>query len=531
LNLLLNDSFKESTASFYNESEHNAIYKPYLQKYTKLTESNTTYKGIYIEQDSYNRDPIRNFYNFLYFNNLLNYNKSNNYQTPSICGTLFEDKICHYGTELQEDRTFIANDIFTSFAKHIKGSDIILIPRKAERVLNEFISIKDLLEVNRDLLVAREQCLMFLSMIATHHITSSQEYRYLSKDFLLKSIMGNNSSKSKGRLIKLIEILEKGTELKGPIIVVDNSYSAGIRARGYKLSSVYQDKGLKNYTLTTAKAISVNKKCYYEKLDSIKNNPIVRNLLKVYDQITLPSEEILVREAKRLIGIGYKTKKGKILKFRNKKSREKDDTETFSYVEANIDLFKALTSSGYMIPIVGDEKSGGRVVDSFILMPSWIRGMCRIKGKKIKEADYTCLHPNIAISIYEGGKKYINHQDVADELGFAKQIVKKEHLSFFNKNLWQMRTSQLWQYYQTHEPELMRNIINEKAVLGYKSTSRKLFSIEVAIMTAVIQELNEQGIYVVYVYDALFCSPADIEVVKIVMNSTILRFNVYTRAI
>jgi hypothetical protein len=57
-----------------------------------------------------------------------------------------------------------------------------------------------------------------------------------------------------------------------------------------------------------------------------------------------------------------------------------------------------------MIPSAGDERNGGRVVYSFTLMLAWIRAQITIDGKKLRECDYTALHPNIAVKLYGGNK-------------------------------------------------------------------------------------------------------------------------------
>ena len=47
-------------------------------------------------------------------------------------------------------------------------------------------------------------------------------------------------------------------------------------------------------------------------------------------------------------------------------------------------------------------------------------------------------------------------------------------------------------------------------------------------MTKAIEKLNAQGIYVMYVYDALFCLPEQKYIVQKVMNKVILEEGVYT---
>jgi hypothetical protein len=57
-----------------------------------------------------------------------------------------------------------------------------------------------------------------------------------------------------------------------------------------------------------------------------------------------------------------------------------------------------------------------------------------------------------------------------------------------------------------------------------------MFTKEVEIMTAVIEKLNTEGIYVGYIYDALFFNPQFSNRVKQVMDETILLLNIKTDA-
>ena len=185
-----------------------------------------------------------------------------------------------------------------------------------------------------------------------------------------------------------------------------------------------------------------------------------------------------------------------------------------------------------MIPIIGNYKSGGRVFDSFSLMPSWIRKSVKIDNEPIVEVDFKALHPNIAMSIYGGSKKFLTHQQVAEESGIAIKRVKIQHLSFFNETLMGMKWSPLYKYYQKTEPLLLKNIEYEKksSEYNYRITSMRMFAKEVEIMTECIRRLNEIGIYVGYIYDALFCKESEREIVKKIMNEVVVELGVYTIA-
>lgn len=206
------------------------------------------------------------------------------------------------------------------------------------------------------------------------------------------------------------------------------------------------------------------------------------------------------------------------------------DYKNRSFVEDNIRRHLNLTKNGLKIFNVGNERSGGRVVDSLDLMTSWIRKLCKINGELIEEVDYSTLHPNIAMNIYGGSSVNINHTDVAKYLGIDRNLAKVEHLSFFNKHWEQMIKSPLFKYYLEKEPEMMENIKRDKYDSKYKHkvTSRRLFKIEVEIISKAIKELNEMNIYVIYVYDALYCESKHKVVVKSVMNKVAQEMGVNT---
>jgi hypothetical protein len=199
-------------------------------------------------------------------------------------------------------------------------------------------------------------------------------------------------------------------------------------------------------------------------------------------------------------------------------------------VEDNIDLLEFLTKRGFMIPSPGDERSGGRIVDSFTLMPAWIRSLCKINGQVLAEADYSALHPNIAAAIYGGDSEFITHQKVAEEANIDLADVKIEHLSFFNKNWRQMTESPLFEFYTKKEPKMMEAIFRDKEEHGHRITSMRMFKREVEIMTDVVSELNRRGFQVLYVYDALMCEPGVKDIVVECMNRIASNYEVKTKA-
>jgi hypothetical protein len=179
------------------------------------------------------------------------------------------------------------------------------------------------------------------------------------------------------------------------------------------------------YTIKDAGIILNQNRLFYEQLNEAMVHPICSNLIKMYPKIELPSSKELLVIGKRLAKDGHRTKKDKILTVRNNHKNEYwKDSDNRSFVEDNIKLFEFLTSRGFMIPSVGDDKSGGRVVDSFTLMPAWIREQITVNGIKLTECDYTALHPNIAIKLYDGTLTYLTHQTL-----LSVQASTKKHKS------------------------------------------------------------------------------------------------------
>jgi hypothetical protein len=426
----------------------------------------------------------------------------------------------------------ISADISVQLALFVINKNRIKIPSKVENVIRNHVSRKLLKEINKDVEVAIELCLLFCTQLNSTYFDikngkqpegwKSLRAEYL-RDFLSLSPMTYK---------KVIRALEEPLK-KGAILECDYKPIKGKKNHFYRLTEPYLGKGIVSCDLKTKEAISLLNKHYYRVLGEAKKNPICENLILFYQDITLPSIDEIKKEAERLIASGYVTKKGKKLRKLNGHARiyYKNHKE-LSFVDDAIEIFKYLTDNGLLIPTVGGEASGGRVVDSFTLMPSWIRNLVLVNGKTLVECDYSCLHPNITITLYDGSTTYLTHGDLGLDLNIDIDTVKKEHLSFFNKEVWQMKQSPLYPYYQQNEPRMLQNVIAEKYDTQYKHkiTSRRLFAKEVEVMTTVIQQLNREGIFVGYVYDALFFYPDYAERVKEVMDVVIQHYGIKTTA-
>lgn len=451
-------------------------------------------------------------------------NDQNNPENPFIT----KDEEVFDGVDLDE-----IHDTFPLFFRDV---DVIYIPKGVKRALVRNIPKSYLSAINKNQNIAVEKSLEIVSNLSST-IYSDDRWKGLSSKFMDQQTKnGNDNTIIYSKIIKALKYCRDTTD---PIVIVkknkygQETYQEGVSCKQYSLSDTYYNSGLIEYKIQDKQILENRKKLLYGQLKKAFNNVIGSNLLGIYSQISLPNHHDIKIQARKLIKERYKNKKGLKLTFLNKhpKSYYKD-ARSRSFVEQNIKHFEYLTTKGYMIPTVGDEKSGGRVVDSFNLMPNWIRKLIKIEGESIVEIDLRAFHPNIAMSLYGGSKKHLTHEIVAEESNLDKSTVKREHLSYFNKRVTGMKNSSLYNYYNEHEPTMNEAIIAEKtnSHKGHYITSMRMFAKEVEIMTECIKQLNSIGIYVIYVYDALYCKRSVSKIVKDTMDKVVLEFGVYTTA-
>ena len=421
---------------------------------------------------------------------------------------------------------------YTFFPLFWTERNTIKVPKKVVYTVTRLIPKKVLKTIHPDLNIAYDLCMLFTTQLTSTYFEMLKGdnllcWKSLRAEYLRDLLFIETDTYKQVRMA--LEYLFNN----GSIIECDYNKIIGSKCYNYRLGEAFIGKGIEVYTLKTEAVKSLLNKHLTRAYNSALINPICKNLIAFYPQLTLPTIDEIKLEAKRLISLNYHTKKGKKLVFLNKHPKHYyKHPETLSFVEDSIEHFEYLTDNVLIIPTVGTDPSGGRIVDSFTLMPSWIRKLILVNGKQMVECDYTCLHPNIAMNLYGGSMEFIKHLDVALKLNIDIQVVKTEHLSFFNKEVWQMKLSPLYNYYLQEEPIMMERIISEKHThsLKHKATSKMMFTKEVEIMTAVIEKLNTEGIYVGYIYDALFFNPQFSKRVKQVMDETILLLNIKTDA-
>lgn len=498
----------------YRKQEEHQLYKLTNSK----SNSNTSESSVFNSNSSTNNLSI----------NSLSTSKSTIINVVSTIRDLDSNKNIVDRYKNKELLKHIDLNDYVNFALYLKKKDFISIPKKVVSAV-KYISETRLKNIHPDLEVARELCLIFISLLTSTYfemLDGSDGWKPLHSSYLRDLFKGVADYKN----IKLA--LEQPLR-KCSIVECDNTSIINEKCFYYRLGDSYIKKGIESYQLQT----EIAKKTYADyqllQLALSDQNAICKNLFEFYKHIELPTIEMVKEEAKRLVDNKYITKKGKLLRFRNKHGNGYfKDAEKLAFIEDHIKLFEYLTENGLLRPNPTSAENGHRVVDSLTLMPSWIRQLLKYKGKQLIEIDYSCLHPNAAMSLYGGKMEYLTHSQLCDETELQVKSVKLEHLSFFNKEVRQMKQSPLWDYYNKNEHEMLNRIVHEKLTdrYGHKITSMRLFKKEVEIMTDVILRLNQESIYVGYVYDALLCEPKDAEKVKQIMDATILEHNVKTVA-
>ena len=150
-----------------------------------------------------------------------------------------------------------------------------------------------------------------------------------------------------------------------------DSYLKNYYSKRYRYHTSKRTKKLSTYKLKFYENIQQRRNHFLEELSTANNNIICKNLIQTYAKISLPNETEIEAQGKYLEKQKYRTKKDKLLTRLKGKSKEfYSNCEERSFVEDNIKQFNYLTKFGFIIPKSGDSKSGGRVVDSFNLMPS-----------------------------------------------------------------------------------------------------------------------------------------------------------------
>lgn len=414
--------------------------------------------------------------------------------------------------------------------KILQGEDCYLkvskkLPSRVGRIKQEKLKhIHDSTEV------ARELCLVILENFSSCHTRSimmddpaiKEGYKRLYSPILQTQVRYKSGKTSPYRAILDLLIEEQ-------IIEPGAKYSTAKKTSNeYRLTENYRSKGVYSYKIKTAVVQKLRGRSFKDNLDRVLKTKIGRNSLMLRSIIDFPTIEEVTEHLKEASRTKYINKKGKKLVMRGKNHSRYPESE-YVFIENYLQIYEYLRDC-LKIPIVSPFLADERIIDCFNIMPSLIRQMLNINGKPIVESDFTCLHPNIAQMLYSDiNRNQISHEKVAKCLLLEDvKTAKIEHLSYFNKEWSQLEHSVLHKYYMSNDPRMMEKICIDKALNGYKNTSRELFKVETNMMDEIVGILNSQGIIVMYVFDAIYSAEIHKEEVIRVMNQVAEKFNVRT---
>lgn len=430
----------------------------------------------------------------------------------------------------------------------ITQSDILSIPNKALNNL-DYVPKRELKIIHDDINSSKELILIILSnlsntwALAQHSddFKVQEGYKRLYSKILENQVKYDSNSTSPYR--KILDLLIKHKFVEEGAQAYYNPHGIGWAAE-YRLTSKYFGKGCQPYQLTTTTVRSMNVRHYKRNLELIMQTHIGMNHIKMLTKVQWPSYELVNATISQAVKKGHTNRDGMRLVTLGKHSKSEYPQGKFIYAEDYLRNFRYLRDNMKMPMIKEEWLQGGilqfRLATCFTLMPKLLRKLITIGGKPIVESDYSALHPNIVQMLYGGSNiEPITHEGVAEYLTLkqgeeiSRDIAKKEHLSFFNKKINQMKQSPLWNYYKDKEPQMMHNVLQEKRThkKGHKATCWEIFAVEVQLMERSIQRLNELGVDVIYVYDALYSIEEEQETVLRVMNEVAQEMNILSRAV
>lgn len=415
----------------------------------------------------------------------------------------------------------------TKLPKHLGCPEKITITKNIQKVF-ELFSDDDLLRINKNKKTSIELLSLMISFFNFQQYKSLATNEDDEDDFIdynksLNSKYFNNlfgKYKEKYLFKMMIDLL-----VKEKVIKMTKQYKVGENSRNYTLLKQHLELGFDDIILKSSKANHISEQIKLKALEYIIGNIIAENEVEVYKTL----KKLTRQEVK---SYGLELVKNKVIikgkRFYKKKLRK------------HLMIFDYLTNSklayqGFLIPIISHY---GRVYTSYNLMPTWIRNMY---GKS--ELDYSCLHPNIVVSIYEKDGDSVSHEKIAEYLGKSRAEIKKLHLSFFNDRLpgkyddgtrknygmFHDKYDGLINYYNKFHPGLISTIVEDKIKNKHTNINHNITMLETTMMKSIILELRSKGIKPLYVFDALYVDSDEVDTAREIMNRKAVEFGIKTK--
>lgn len=428
----------------------------------------------------------------------------------------------------------------------------LLVSNKVEAKINRYIPKKELRHIHEDIDLATDLIMFFVANFSPTFIislnTNSKDelsgfmninYEVQRERFIGLGLGFNNSPHPK--IIKLL--------IKHGIIEKGQDYIVGVKSRSYRLTKTYFGKGLTEYQIRnqTIKYKNYNREC--KQFNELLEHPIAVNSLITNLDLQFPSDEEARKEIDKYVKAGHTNKRGKRLVWAGKNPGRYPKGD-YVHAEDHLKLLQIYRDIP-RLPVLAGEIGGHRVYDRYNMLPKTVRNLVTVSNKKLREVDFSCLHPNLIQTLYSDNPQQITHEMVArtltddfkglneEEQGKAIKKYKIAHLSFFNLPVEKMKYSDVYPFYEKIDKKMLMRIEDEKMLseefgecnLGSKITARNLFGLEVEIMGKIISRLYKERIKVMYLFDAIATAKENIERVAEVMNEVVEEYSVLTTAV
>ena len=207
----------------------------------------------------------------------------------------------------------ITTEYCAQFPLFFINRNIIKIPRKVEYVIRKYTSKKLLKEIHPDINVAVELCLLFTTQLTSTYFERLDKPEKMGWKSLHAKYIRDFLSIYPLAYKNVITALEQTTS-KGAIIECDHESIIGVKSFNYRFGEAYIGKGIVSYHLQTKVAQSLLNKHFIRVSGKSQTNPIVQNLIRFYEDVSLPTIDQIKKEGDRLIRLKYVTKQGKLLK-------------------------------------------------------------------------------------------------------------------------------------------------------------------------------------------------------------------------
>lgn len=397
---------------------------------------------------------------------------------------------------------------------------------------------------------AIDVCLHFCSLLLNVGYDHSERADRKNRKVNLHSVILGEAYKSfrlNGEITKRYIVIKKFLVTNKIINTYDYYSTATGESKPIELVDYYyylerQAKFIKRLaTSQLIKSHIINSKQQF--YNAYKTNSIISVLFKTYPHLEIPSLKEVKAEADRIIKNKEQLTRGrKLVKLHrysktHPKFKKLIKQKRICFYEDSLEIFTRNTTDGFYLPKISEKNAGGRVVDSFNLMPSWIRKLIKINGERLVTLDFKCLHPNIVLSLYNSHLKYITHQQVCNELNEILQLkkplsihsIKTQHLSVFNQTAKKIKLYKVYHYYNLKDPDFMDVLLKEKEN-NPKLTTKKMFTKEVELMTTIMDQFDALNIKALYIYDAVMVEPKNVTKALEIMNAAAIKLNIHTIA-